>query len=164
MGAIAVGIRKSTYLGADWKLQMCFRAAWVNVALNETPPTRLRAGDDEPFYVAYTEELTVVELAYIGNFAAKITKVPAGYEVPLRDPEGPQAWRNVDWESMRPQIKSFCENPAYDPPALVLPGDPGWPTGEEANFYQAILDANGAPSWILAADRIPETWGYPDEA
>jgi len=159
MGAIAVGIRKSAYDGATWTQQTALRACWVNVGLSENPPVRLRAGDDEPFYVAYTEELTVRELAYMGCFAAHITEIPGGYEVPLLDDEGPQAWRNVDWPAMRPQIKNFC-----DGKGVVLPGNPGWPDGDEANFYQAILDANSAPAWILAADRIPETWGQPDPA
>ncbi len=148
MGAIAIAVRKSTYDGADWKQQMAFRACWVNVGLKENPPTMKNPGN-VVYYIAYTEKLTVKELAYMGCLAAHIGEIPAGYEVPLRDPTGAQTWSNVDWQAMRPQIKTFC-----DDKGVVLPGDPGW----SADSYQDILDLQGAPGWLLASDRIPETW------
>ncbi len=160
MGAIAVAVDRGTYKGGSWTEQMAFRACWVNVTMVENPTIRLHPVTDDPYFVAYTEELSVIELAYMGNFARKIKDIPGGYEVPLLDPEGDQKWSNVDWKAMRPQIRNFCKNIVTVPP-LVLPGDPGWPSGDESNFYQAVLDANGAPGWILASDRIPKTWGYP---
>ena len=152
-GPVAVAVRKSIYDGASWSRQMAFRSGWVYVGLPSWP-ARYKNPSNVEHYVAYPYGMYYDDLAKLGNLAAKMTQIPVDYAIPLLDAEGPQEWANVDHRKLRPLVRRFLHTTE---PHLVLYGDEGWPEGDQFS-PQAILDANGAPSWLLAADKIPATW------
>lgn len=133
----AIAMRKSVLDALTGRRRRALRWASARLELGE-PAVYVAPPGPVQWYVWDDARVDAMDLATLGALAGRPADIPADY-----DPEG----RTRD--QVRDDIRGFVAARLVDPATLDLTGPNPW---------QAILDAQGAPPSIRAADSVPAGW------
>ncbi len=137
-----LAIRKNAWDGASSRDKTIFKALMYYLHLGY--PAVFARPDTVEFYVWEDTRFEHRPMCYFAALAANVGSFPAGYSVSGKSKR-----------DIRDDAMIWIEgNYAGDDRGLVLPGA----ITPQPSSWQDLLDANGAPSWLLMDNQVPGTW------
>jgi hypothetical protein len=147
----ALALRKSTWDSASDRDQTIFRTFGRYLKLGD--PAKYRDSGGIVWYVFDDDRWEANQICYFACLAANAGNFPPGYSV-----AGKAEWQIREDATFWLEGGGGVEGGA-DPVdrGLKLPGQIKYPD-PNANYWQSLLDANGAPAWLKMADSVPANW------